>query len=166
MDVEVGFVGVEADAGGGIDIDGWGGGEGAERVGSADGEVCASVVRAMAAAEAGGSGESENEGTLPFGFAATALGVVGDSGDALAAPLGLCIVTGGGGGGMAALSVVAVVGDTGVGDDDDDASSLASSTTLNSGAEGRAVVGGCWIRGSPRHRARKVCIKGGFQMTA
>lgn len=62
---------------------GSGGGEGAEKVGRAEGEVLASTARAMAAAEAGGWGERENEGMLsPLSWTeAVALGVVCGEGE-------------------------------------------------------------------------------------
>lgn len=103
---------------------------------------------------------------LPFrGAEAVALGVVCGEGvervcdDVLALLADRGVVTKGGG--MAARSVtVREVGvgsgsSAGAGAGDDDASpspsiilvGRSSSSTLNSGGEGRAVVGGCWIRG-------------------
>lgn len=131
--------------------EGWGGGEGAERVGRAAGIFWASVARAIAADEAGGEDESVNEGISPSRFIeGVALGVV--CGDALAAvPLLSCSDTGfvgRAGGGIAALS--AVVRDTVAGADIVGGSSSlvsialdSSSPILVSACVGRRVVGCC-----------------------
>lgn len=106
----------------GIRAAGWRGGEGAERVGMAAGLVLASVSRATAAAEAGGSGERVNDGMLPP--LGCAFGVVGDVSTAAPFRCGVACVAilgRGGGGGIAALSAAAgsVVSDSDAGISDD-----------------------------------------------
>lgn len=117
---------------------------GAEREGSIDGGINASVVRAMDAADLGGDEERENEGIVSVGSAAEAFGVVCGDGSPGEPCFAEPFPAGNGGGDITVPSFASAVAE-------DCPSCSTSSTTICScdrlPSVGGLVDGGCSIRG-------------------